>query len=217
VIYCELCGGPRYLGQERRRETLTPECQCESYMGSAEANFRRDVLRRLGEIERTIIRRFPVNVRRVKLTLMLIDKSATLRIHEALTNQGEQRMNAVKLVVGGVRAVLTLLDAAGAAITAAAFTASGGTIVVVSANPQFATVAATSTANGGDGVTMYDILPVDPTAETPGSSVISFTATNEDDSQAVGTLTVADTDDVATISVTATPIVAPAAPAAKSS
>lgn len=112
-------------------------------------------------------------------------------------------MSATLLPVGGLRAVLSLVDAKGNAITGAAFTAAGGTMAAVTANPSFATVTPTA---GGDGVTSFDILPVDPTAVATGSSVISFTATNEDGTQAVGTLTVADTDDVATIAVTATPI-----------
>lgn len=112
-------------------------------------------------------------------------------------------MSSIALPVGGLRAVLSLLDAKGVSITGPDFTAAGGTMVVASSNKSFATVIPTA---GGDNVTSFDILPFDPTAQAAGSSVISFTATDADGTQAVGTITVADTDDVVSLSITTTPI-----------
>ncbi len=213
---CEICGGCIAVFQSPRQPGEFP-CSCGDQPVERLLSGLRMILRRLAAIEKLLTEKRR-DVRTIRITLAPVvtpgspeTMGATRR--EAVAGEipgvtgGKSMIKAIKLIVGGLRAVLVLADAGGKAITGAEFTADGGTMAVVEANPSFATVTPTSPDNGGDGVTMFDILPLDPTAVAPGSSVISFTATNADGTQAVGTLTVADTDDVATIAVTATPIV----------
>lgn len=134
-------------------------------------------------------------------------KSVSISFAPIVQEKGEEQHMSTKLIVGGLRATLTFADAQGNDISAADALAAGLTVAAVSSNPAFATVAPTA---GGDGISSFDVLPVDPTATATGSSVVSFTATDADGTQAVATAVVANVDDVASLAVTLNPIQPPA-------
>jgi hypothetical protein len=128
---------------------------------------------------------------------------------------GNKTMSSVQLPVGGLLLTLAFADANGNPISAAQAQAEGVAVAWVSSNPAFATVAPTADGNIATAIAM----PVDPTAVNPGVSVVSATVLNTDGKQAVGTITLADTDDVSSVSISSGPAPAPAAasPAASGS
>jgi len=93
-------------------------------------------------------------------------------------------------------ATLAFADAAGKVLTTPP---KGSTIVWANSDDTFCTVKPATDAFGG--LTAV-VAPVDPTGAAEGSSVVSATTTNPDGTQVIATGAVAETDDVATVSMT---------------